>query len=360
MFANGPIVAQQAQDYVVCLPKKTHPRKIEDYRPLTLLSVDYKILARIIANRLKPLLPGIIHRSQHCGTSGSTVFEAVATVRDVTAYAEVMRRPICVVSVDFNSAFDRISHEYMGKILQARGFDNPFLDRIMGLYTNATSEVQINGFRSSLFPIQSSIRQGCPLSMQLFAMCINPLLQTLEEALTGVKAGCGKARIAAVTYADDVTVFLSSPDHVQKLQDALCTYEVATAAKINAPKSRALAVGGWDASREIMNIPYCNKIKILGFYFTDRVNVAKKETWSNITSQVRSAAQAAYYRDLNLDARIRYVHEFLLARIWYVAHIFPLPTDSMRQLNTTIFWFLWRGEIFRVPLSTLHRGRDDG
>ena len=114
MFANGPIVAQQAQDYVVCLPKKTHPRKIEDYRPLTLLSVDYKILARIIANRLKPLLPGIIHRSQHCGTSVSTVFHAVATVRDVIAYAEVMRRPICVVSIDFNSAFDSLSRIHEG------------------------------------------------------------------------------------------------------------------------------------------------------------------------------------------------------------------------------------------------------
>ena len=90
MFENGPITAQQAQGHVVCLPKKTHPRTIEDYRPLTLLNVDYKILARIIASRLKPLLPGIIHRSQHCGTSGITVFEAVATVRDVIAYAEVM------------------------------------------------------------------------------------------------------------------------------------------------------------------------------------------------------------------------------------------------------------------------------
>ena len=102
---------------------------------------------------------------------------------------------------------------------------------------------------------------------------------------------------------------------MQKLQDALCTYEAATGAKFNALKSRALAIGGWDASRVTMNIPYCNKIKILGFYFTDRVNVANKETWSNTTSQVRAAAQVAYYRDLILDARIRYVHEYLLARI---------------------------------------------
>jgi len=61
MFANGPIMAQQAQGCVVCLPKMAHPKMIDDYRPITLLNADCKILARIIANRLKPLLPDIIH-----------------------------------------------------------------------------------------------------------------------------------------------------------------------------------------------------------------------------------------------------------------------------------------------------------
>ena len=79
-----------------------------------------------------------------------------------------------------------------------------------------------------------------------------------------------------------------------------------------------------------------------------------------MTSLVRASAQDAYYRDLGLDKRIRFVHDFLLARIWYVAQLFPLTSDSMRQINTAITWFVWRGEIFLVPLSTLQRGRDPG
>ena len=77
-----------------------------------------------------------------------------------------------------------------------------------------------------------------------------------------------------------------------------------------------------------------------------------------MTSLVRASAQDAYYRDLSLDKRIRFVHDFLLARIWYVAQLFPLTSDSMRQINTAITWFVWRGEVFRVPHSTLQRGRD--
>ena len=113
MFANGPILAQQSQGHVVCLLKKAHPKKIDDYRPITLLNVDYKILARIIANRLNPLLPDIIHPNQYCGIQGNSVFEAVASIRDAIAYAEVTKKPLCIESFDFNAAFGRISHEYL-------------------------------------------------------------------------------------------------------------------------------------------------------------------------------------------------------------------------------------------------------
>jgi len=148
--------------------------------------------------------------------------------------------------------------------------------------------------------------------------------------------GRGKTRIAAVAYADDVTVFLTSPADVQNLQEALRTYEEATGSKINMQKSQALAIGGWDASSKIMDIPYLTGMKILGFHFTDRVNGANKEIWHSVTSQVRETAQDAYYRDLSPDRRIRFVHDYLLARIWYAVQIFPITTDSMKQLNTAV------------------------
>jgi len=118
---------------VVCLPKKARPKKIDDYRPITLLNADYKILARIIANRLKPLLPDIIHPNQYCGIQGNSVFEAVASIRDAIAYAEVTKKPLCIVSIEFNAAFDGIWHEYLEEVLRMHGIGNPLLDRVMGM-----------------------------------------------------------------------------------------------------------------------------------------------------------------------------------------------------------------------------------
>jgi hypothetical protein len=61
-----------------------------------------------------------------------------------------------------------------------------------------------------------------------------------------------------------------------------------------------------------------------------------------------------------LDGRIQYVHEYLLAKVWYVAQIFLLPDECIRLLNTSISWFLWQEAIFRLPLSTLQRRKKEG
>jgi len=102
---------------------------------------------------------------QYCGKQGNSAFEAVATVREAVAYDEITKTPLCIVSIDFSAAFDKISNSYLLAMLDAHGFTDWFLQRIMGMYDKTTSEVQINGLRFSLVPIHISIRQGCPLSM---------------------------------------------------------------------------------------------------------------------------------------------------------------------------------------------------
>ena len=218
MFTDDPLMAQQVKGLVVCIPKNRHPECIGDFRPLTLLNADYKILARIIANRLKPILQDLVHPQQHRGSMGTSVFEAVATIRDASAHSETTHKPLCVIAIDFQSAFERVSHRYLERVLHARGFDDPFLRRIMGLYRNASSEVQVNGFSSNCLPINCAIRQGCPLNTLLYALCINPLLHKLKAALSGVQIRRRSPGTAIIAYADDVTILFTDPDEVQTLQ----------------------------------------------------------------------------------------------------------------------------------------------
>jgi hypothetical protein len=132
IYVDGLLTEQQKQGKIVCLPKTSHATgiQVDDYRSLTLLNIDYKILARIIANRLRPWLAELLKPSQHCGLRGNTVFEAVAAVREAIAYAEVTNAPLCFVTIDFKEAFDKISHSYLFAMLRAYGFSERFPQRI--------------------------------------------------------------------------------------------------------------------------------------------------------------------------------------------------------------------------------------
>jgi hypothetical protein len=126
-----------------------------------------------MARRLRPVLQDHLHNNQFCGVPGNSVLEAVSLVRGATAYAETTGAPSCVLTLDFQNAFDRILH-HLFQILQLYGISNWFIERLQTLYENATASVQINGILAGPIQIHSAVRPGCPLSMVLYALCLHP------------------------------------------------------------------------------------------------------------------------------------------------------------------------------------------
>jgi hypothetical protein len=180
-------VDQQKHRVILYIPKTGCPTGSRDYRPITLLNADYKSFAHILAGRVQNVSGDLLHPIQYCGTHGKSIFDAVATVRVAIAYAEFTRGPICIVSLDLTKAFDKMSHTYLFEILRSYGFSERFVERVQMRYKNAVSVVQISGLMSGPIPIGCSTRQGCPLSMVLFALCINSFIQCLEKTLQGLR-----------------------------------------------------------------------------------------------------------------------------------------------------------------------------
>jgi len=228
------------------------------------------------------------------------------------------------------------------------------------LYTNATSTLSTNGNKSKPISIKSSVRQRCPLSMTLFVLCIDPLLNALDKILTGVRVGGRETKTTIIAYADDVTIAVTKPKEIPIIHDTLRTYQKATGATINVQKSKVIALGSWNKSITIMDISYYTEMKVLGLHVQNEIRAAATKTWNVLTNKVKAQAHDMYQRESDLEKRIRYVQEYLLTRVWYIAQILPPPKENLRQINMTISWFLWKGEIFRVPLSTLQRTKKDG
>jgi len=78
---------------------------------------------------------------QYCGVPGLSILDAVPKVRDILVYHETTDTPLCILTLGFHNAFDRISHAYLFRILRAYGTSEWFIERIQALYTNATASI---------------------------------------------------------------------------------------------------------------------------------------------------------------------------------------------------------------------------
>jgi len=177
-----------------------------------LLNKDYKILARILANHLRLILEDQLQSTQFCCVLGNSILEAVSIIRETIIHAEITEITLCVLTLDFQNAFERIS----------------------------TASVQINGTIAGPIPIGSVVRQECPLSMLLYALCFHHLLCMLENNLPGITIGQRTRRSTVVAYADVVTVFVTRPMDFDTILRAIQLCKKATGTLLNPKKSKLL------------------------------------------------------------------------------------------------------------------------
>jgi hypothetical protein len=155
----------------------------------------------------------------------NTIFDVVAAVRDAISYAETTKRPLRVLSLDLKEAFDRIFHTYLWTVMHSYGCREGIIDSIAMMYENATSVIQINSHLSTPIPNRCEVRQGCPLSMILFALCLNPLLYYLDERLQGIRVTGRQRKKTVIAYADDVSISVTSKEDVRIIREAITCYE---------------------------------------------------------------------------------------------------------------------------------------
>jgi hypothetical protein len=114
--------------------------------------------------------------------------------------------------------------------------------------------------------------------MLIYALMQNPLPITTGNDLTGIRLTLGSAKVTYFAYADDVTVILTSTNDIHKLEAIIQTYENATGASLNKGRSKALPVGDWDMSIDVMGMPYISEVKKLDTTYQATVTNTNRKT----------------------------------------------------------------------------------
>ena len=123
----------------------------KNWRPISLLNSDYKILARILAGRLSKVLQLLIHPDQSCGVQGRYIGENIVLLNSIFQYSREASVPGALLSLDQEKAFDRVDHGFLFRIMSHVGFGSSFISWVKLLYSGISSAVCVNCYTSAAF-----------------------------------------------------------------------------------------------------------------------------------------------------------------------------------------------------------------
>eukprot|EP00253_Pinus_taeda_P009681 PITA_09681 len=182
--------------HLALIRKESNPLSFDRYRPISLCNVSYKIVTKILANRLKKLLPTLISENQGGFVPKRQIMDNVILVQEAIHSSLQRKEKGMVIKLDMENAFDRVSHQFLMVVLQKFGISNKFINIIMECISNPWIAPLINGRPSSYFRSSRGLRQGCPLSPFLFIIMAETLSIHLENQrkkgeITGISIARG-------------------------------------------------------------------------------------------------------------------------------------------------------------------------
>lgn len=180
-----PLSCQRA--VLTLLPKKGDLTLLKNWRPIAILCFEYKVLSKCLANRLNNVMHAIIHKDQSYCVKERCILDNLHLVRDIFDFAFNNNINLGFLSLDQEKAFDRVDHAFLFETFKAFGFGDKFISMIRLLYNDATCMIKIAGGLSVPVKVNRGIRQGCPLSGQLYSIVIEPLLCKFRRQLTGLR-----------------------------------------------------------------------------------------------------------------------------------------------------------------------------
>lgn len=365
----GAMSLSQRNGVITLLPKKDKdPLKIQNYRPITLLTVDYKILAKCLANRVKRFIHGLIHSDQSGFLKGRNIGNNVRLIFDIIEYTQTNEIPGAILLLDIQKAFDSVSHTFLFQTLKQFNFGDKFINWIKTLYASRQTYVMNNGSLTNRICVQRGIFQGCPISPYLFLFVIEIMALSIRqnEKVKGILVENQQVKMSL--FADDSVCFIDgSNESFNQLFNILGKFGKFSGCKINLTKTEAIWIGSKKGCQEFPSNNFgikwqTSNFKALGINFSLNLGLLFDLNYKEKLKRLAQTINCWQMRNLSLIGKICVIKSLALPQLLYLFSVLTIkiPQKYFIELNKLFFKFIWNGGKDRVQRKLMYNDYAQG
>ncbi|KAJ1091063.1 hypothetical protein NDU88_004191 [Pleurodeles waltl] len=356
----------QREAMIVVLPKQGRDHTdVKSYRPLSLLNTDCKILGKILANRLAPLMHLLIHVDQNGFIPKRNTFLNIRRLLSIIGDTPKNAQEEMVLSLDIEKAFDTLEWDFL---MACMGIGPNYIRWVRTLYSNPSARVKSGGVISDSFPISRGTRQGCPLSPLLFAIAMEPLaakIRLMEREWGIIRNGLYHT---ISLYADDALIYIRNGcAAIPPVISLLAEFGGLSGLVVNWEKSCVFPLAGRASNNqdppEVGHLKWCpTTFKYLGINIYHATENLRDGNLGKALTSIKGSLQFWNKLPLSPPGKVAIANMLILPRLLYyfVALPITIPKSFWGNLNTALLRLIWGGGRARVALTTLQCPLDNG
>ena len=318
---------------------------LDNWRPISLMNTDYKLIAKVFSIRLNRVIQKLIGKQQFGFLKGRQISHIHRIIDDILNMQRKSKLPGIILALDFKQAFDAINIKCILKSLEIFGFGPNFIKWIAILNNERKSCVKNGGYLSEMFPMANGVRQGCPISAQLFLLAVEILAQKIlqDDNIKGLNPHGGRRSKKITQYADDVALYLKNLMDLRISISHLNGFSTFSDLFLNLNKSYALSTNGMAVDPGDIPIMFKDEIKILGLFFSNKCSANNIEkNWDTRINNILKIFGKWSNRNLSIIGKIHIVKTFGLSQVVFLMKSLDLPKEVIDRIKLIFFKFIWK------------------
>ncbi|GJT14950.1 RNA-directed DNA polymerase, eukaryota [Tanacetum coccineum] len=246
-FLQGYFPKGSNSSFVTLIPKTLNANMVKDFRPISLIGSMYKIISKILANRLVMVLGDLVNEVQYAFVADRQILDGPFILNELVQWCKKKKKNSLVFKVDFEKAYDSVRWDYLDDVLRKFGFGEKWCMWIQNYLRSSRGSVIVNGSPTEEFQFFKGLKQGDPLSPFLFILVMETLQISFQRV---VDAGLFKGIMLAhslhlshMFYVDDA-IFMGqwSESNIDTIVQVLECFHHASGLRINMSKSKLLGI----------------------------------------------------------------------------------------------------------------------